>query len=62
MKIYALIPDDYLTEANDMNLEFNTNCTLGKNSSGEMTLIVKVTDGNGKTINGTQYISDLILL
>mgnify|MGYP001577837544 CR=1 FL=1 len=59
MKIYALIPDNYLTEADKSNIEFNTSCSLGKNSNGEMTLIIKVADENGKTINGTQYIADL---
>lgn len=59
MKIYALIPDEYLQEASDGNLEFETKCTLGKNTTGEMTLIVTVSDGSGKVMGGTQYIADL---
>lgn len=59
MKIFALIPDNYLREAESCHLEFETKCVLGKNAVNEMTLIVRVKDADGKTINGTQYIADL---
>lgn len=59
MKIYALIPDDYLREASVNGFSFETKCTLAKNDGGEMTLIITISDAEGKVKGGTQYIADL---
>lgn len=59
MKIFALIPDNYLKAAMDCALHFDVKCCLGLNAEKEMTLILKVNDSEGKIINGTQYIADL---
>ena len=59
MKIFALIPDNYLKEAEGCALYFDVKCCLGLNAAIEMTLIIRVNDAEGKIINGTQFIADL---
>jgi hypothetical protein len=59
MKIYALIPDDYISEASVAGFTFETTCALAKNGEGELTLIIKIKGSDGKPVNGTQYIADL---
>lgn len=59
MKIYALIPDDYLKEAQSGLFTFRAYGALGINDAKEMTLIITVRDEEQKVINGTQYIADL---
>lgn len=61
MKIFALIPDEFLEEAKECNFYFDTKCCLGLNDKKEITLIVTVKDADGKVINGTQYIADMTL-
>ncbi len=59
MKIFALIPDGFLKIAENKNFNFKAQACLGKNDTGEMTLIITVKNRFGTAINGTQYIADL---
>ena len=62
MRIYALIPDEYLSEAESGNVFFRANCTLGKDSSNTMVLVLTVVDEHQRAKNGTELIAEVEVL
>ena len=60
MRILALIPDEYLREAEaGPGFRFHPVCTIGRDGEGNVALFIRVEDQQGNALNGTQFIADL---